>query len=267
MNVLFRFFWLFFPSIILLIIGIWVDWCFYAGLAVLLLDIIVSFVEQVNIQSVMVSESDNEDFREFQDAMFSDGNTFANVRNFLDSTIILQMDDSTFESDDIIYNMNNNIFQKCNYGNDMTQLNEFERVFFVTQTLEMEVNNGGFSQFFFNSSGDFSNELVNTFTKIGALKTAETCKKALSIFPDKIPTDRMERQDLLDNMDWDKIDIVLAKCDEEFFKYEDNLEELNIAYITKYREFFEFKNLARYIKYLFTSCSIFPVFKIVCSVS
>lgn len=48
-------------------------------------------------------------------------------------------------------------------GNNIEKLNEHERVFFITQTLEHEVNNGGFSQSFCNSSGDFSNELVDAF--------------------------------------------------------------------------------------------------------
>lgn len=162
-----------------------------------------------------------------------------NLGNLVRSTIEIQMDDSNFESDDIIYNMCNRVFKKCEYGDAINNLNEYEKVFFVTQTLEQEVNNGGFSQFFFNSSGDFSNELIDAFTKIGAFKTAEICKKALAAFHGKVPTDRMERQNLLDDLDSDEFYDVLEKCDEEFFKYEENLEELNIAYIMKYREFFE----------------------------
>ena len=75
-NILFHFFWLFVPSVILLIIGIWVDWCLYAGLALLGIDIIASFVEQMKIRQAMLSDSDNEQFRKFQDAVSKDGNVF-----------------------------------------------------------------------------------------------------------------------------------------------------------------------------------------------
>ena len=128
------------------------------------------------------------------------------------------------------------ICKKCEYGDDIEKLNEHERVFYVTQILEQEVNNGGFSQFFYNSSGDFSNELVDAFTKIGALKTAEICKKALAVFNGKVPTDRDEREELLDSLDCDD---VLSECDDEFYEYEDNLEELNYAYIMEHHSFFE----------------------------
>ncbi len=163
-------------------------------------------------------------------------NLFKKAKSFDEDTIEMLVDDFEFECDDIVYNAYDKILEKCNYGDDLEKLNEHERVLFVTQILEGEVNNGGFSQFFFNSSGDFSNELVDAFTKIGALKTAEICKGALTLFPDNVPTDRSERQDLLEELDCDN---ALEKYDEAFFEYEDNLHELNTAYITKYREFFE----------------------------
>src|SRR5699024_12186272 len=40
--------------------------------------------------------------------------------------------------------LNDYIGEKCQYGDKISVLNEYERVFFVTQQLEMEVNNGGF---------------------------------------------------------------------------------------------------------------------------
>ena len=127
------------------------------------------------------------------------------------------------------------ICKKCEYGDAIEKLNEHERVFYITQTLEQEVNNGGFSQYFYNSSGDFSNELVDAFTKIGALQTADICKKALAVFEGIVPTDRDERDALLDNLDCDEI---WDACDDAFYEYEDNLTALNYAYIMQHRAFF-----------------------------
>lgn len=76
----------------------------------------------------------------------------------------------------------------------MAVLSKPERIFYVTQTLEMEVNNGGFSQFFYNSSGNFSNGLVAAFSAIFAPKTAKICAKAISAFGQEIPVDRDERK-------------------------------------------------------------------------
>lgn len=140
------------------------------------------------------------------------------------------------DSINFVIDMWSAICEKCNYGDSIEKLNEYERVLFVTQTLEQEVNNGGFSQFFYNSSGNFSNELVDSFTKIDALKTAEICKKAVAIFGDNVPTDRWEREELLDSLDCDDI---LEECDDVFYDYEDDLETLNHGFILKYREYFD----------------------------
>lgn len=145
---------------------------------------------------------------------------------------------NTVDDDSInfVIDMWSAICKKCNYGDSMEKLNEYERVLYITETLEQEVNNGGFSQFFYNSDGNFSNELVDAFTKIGALKTAEICKKAVAIFGDNVPTDRYEREELLDSLDCDDI---LEECDDDFYDYEDDLETLNHDFIMKYREYFD----------------------------
>ena len=105
----------------------------------------------------------------------------------------------------------------------------------------MEVNNGGFSQYFFNSSGNFGNEIVASFEKIGAIKTAEICKKAISIFPNDVPTDWGKRQEFLtpdDEKDEERIEEFFNKCDDAFFEYEDDLSELNYQFIINNKESF-----------------------------
>jgi len=128
------------------------------------------------------------------------------------------------------------VCEKCQYGEAIEKLNEHERVFYITQTLEQEVNNGGFSQFFFNSGGDLSNELVAAFTAIGAFTTAGICKNALAVLGAHVPTDRYERQELLDCLDCDD---ALSEYDDAFYEYADDLEELNYAYIMAHRNFFD----------------------------
>ena len=154
------------------------------------------------------------------------------------SIILLQSSFET-ESDDLVYTTYNKILKKTNYGDSLETLNVYERTLYITQILEGEVNNGGFSQFFSNSSGDLSNEIVDAFQAIGALRTAEICKEALSIFPDEIPIDRMQREDLLSSLNWDTIDDILETCDRAFYDYEDNLQELNLSYIIKNRTYFD----------------------------
>ena len=86
-NILFHFFWLFIPCVILLIIGIFVKICLYIGLALLLIDIVLSLIEQFRIRQAFLEESDNPDFRAFQDALSKDGNWKDNIGEFLNQKI------------------------------------------------------------------------------------------------------------------------------------------------------------------------------------
>lgn len=63
-------FLLFFPAIILLIVGIWSKWCLVSGLVLLGIDVIVSLVEQIQIRNVTL-RSDDPNFEEWQDAILS----------------------------------------------------------------------------------------------------------------------------------------------------------------------------------------------------
>ena len=63
-------FFLLLPCIILLIVGIWVKWCFFVGVALLLLDVIISLIEQIQIRNATIN-SDNPNFKEWQDAILS----------------------------------------------------------------------------------------------------------------------------------------------------------------------------------------------------
>lgn len=230
MNLLAHFFWLFIPGIVLLIVGIWVPWSLYAGLALLGIDIIASFIEQMGIRRAMLTESDNEQFRKFQDAVTLGDDPFAAIKNFVEGAV-----EENKQQNNFVVDLCAAICKKCEYGDAIEKLNEHERVFYITQTLEQEVNNGGFSQYFYNSSGDFSNELVDAFTKIGALKTADICKKALAVFEGIVPTDRDERDALLNSLDCDEI---WDACDDAFYEYEDDLTALNYAYIMQHRDSF-----------------------------
>ena len=86
-NILFHFFWLFIPCVILLIIGIFVKTCLYIGLALLLIDIVLSLIEQFRIRQAFLEESDNPDFRALQDALLKCGNWKDNIGELLNQKI------------------------------------------------------------------------------------------------------------------------------------------------------------------------------------
>jgi hypothetical protein len=63
-------------------------------------------------------------------------------------------------------------------------LSPSRRAFLVAFDCECEVNNGGFDQFFLNSSGDAAGALVESLNLIGAHEAARLAEKAVAQFPE-----------------------------------------------------------------------------------
>lgn len=125
------------------------------------------------------------------------------------------------------------VAEKCQFGIKMEKLSHPERVFFIAQNVEMEVNNGGFSQFFYNSSGDFAGEMTEAFQVIGAEKTAAICRQALDAIGQPLPVNRAERIELLEKIETDALTNALDACDNAFYEYQDDLTACNNAYVMK----------------------------------
>jgi len=91
--------------------------------------------------------------------------------------------------------------------------------------LESEINNGGFDQFFFNSAGDHTEDMIRALVKIGAVHTADIVSRAASIFPSGMPPkDRDTRQELLEEISPNSDSF--EDFDEEFLAYEEDLASL-----------------------------------------
>ena len=115
---------------------------------------------------------------------------------------------------------------KDNFSN----LNEFEKTFIYLDVLEDSVTNGGFIQFFFNSSGQFTHEIFQAYLAIKAENTVDILTKAIYLFPViPVPKNLRIRQQILMEKDtnidlWDELDT-------QFYKYEDNIISLTLAYV------------------------------------
>lgn len=140
------------------------------------------------------------------------------------------------DEDEIIIELHAYLCEKCEYGELFNKLTSAEKTIYLCQELEGEVNNGGFDQFFFNSSGDFTMETLSALRDIGAKKTYELLERAISLFPDKyVPQDRTKRQNiLLKRVKVKKFD----KLDDAFYEYQDNLMELNYCFVMKHKSEF-----------------------------
>ena len=129
------------------------------------------------------------------------------------------------------------VAEKCAYGDDFSALSPAERVFYLTQTCEEEVNNGGFDQLFFNA-GCGLRELPEAFRAIGAPKTADICARAMAALGGEVPEDLEARREVLASREGEALTAALGACDEAFLRYEEDLAALNAAYVRAHREDF-----------------------------
>lgn len=141
-------------------------------------------------------------------------------------------------SNNSIIELDNFIGEACGYGEHFERLSPAQRSFYLNQCLEREVNNGGFEQFFGNSSGAHAHETIASLQEIGAKHTAGLLIEAIAEFPGSIvPKDDAARAELIEALtahssgNWNALD-------QEFFKYSDDLNELNIAFVKKNRHQF-----------------------------
>ena len=104
-------------------------------------------------------------------------------------------------------------------------LSEVDRVLVSIWALEGDVNNGGFHQYYFNTSGDTAYYAPAALRAIGAQLMADIVEKANSLFgPNGPPISRDERQEALlaltkSNELWDDLD-------RRFYAYPENISVL-----------------------------------------
>ena len=111
----------------------------------------------------------------------------------------------------------------------------------IINELEMEINNGGFHQYYWNSSGNYANEVIKSLLEIGAPKTAEIVKIANSEFSNGIvPKERDKRIEELNLIEkkakekWNSLDLKFYSPNKETGEYEVDLHsDLLIDYIKK----------------------------------
>ena len=113
------------------------------------------------------------------------------------------------------------------------------RASFGLTWLFMETNNGGLHQFFFNDAGKLAPDALRGLEMVGAPKTADILRRAMSVFPDsRVPVDILERRELLcdlpEELQWDR----LGELTTEFFQSSEPVAELLDAYVQKHPEEF-----------------------------
>ena len=113
-----------------------------------------------------------------------------------------------------------------------------QKVFSAIWAVESEVNNGGFSQYFYNSSSETASFVAEALDLIEAPKTARICRQAVLIaFPKGLPSSPDAISAEAANFAPD-VEQALSRLDQEFFAYPHNLTELLYAYVSAHPDEF-----------------------------
>lgn len=113
-----------------------------------------------------------------------------------------------------------------------------QKVFSAIWAVESEVNNGGFSQYFSNSSAESASFVVEALETIGAPRTADICKRAIAAaFPAGLPRATATIRSVAADFPDETLE-KLEPLDQEFFAYPHSLTDLLFAYVTAHPEEF-----------------------------
>lgn len=123
-------------------------------------------------------------------------------------------------------------------GEGFESLTQAEQTVFCIDGLEREVNNGGFSQWFFNSAGDQARETIDALQRVGANHTAELVRRSLQPFGAEGPSrDWEQRRDQLERIG-DGAEGLWNELTDAFYEYTDDLTALLRSYADAHRDQF-----------------------------
>ncbi len=169
------------------------------------------------------------------DAILDDWNN-RKIYKVLTPKIINSIPDENLEQaifDNIYENIKNDFDSEFQ---NIKKLSKRQQSFWSTWVLEGEVNNGGFNQFYFNSSGQFAKMAETGFKTFGAEKYAELTQRANKIYAENKKRLAEFDDGSLDSFSESYKDNSLNKLDDEFYDLgdEENIGELRIKYIREH---------------------------------
>ena len=114
---------------------------------------------------------------------------------------------------------------------EFDQLSAAEKTFRAIWELEADVNNGGFQQYYSNSSGNTAFAVSDALEEIGAPLMAKIVADANSIFPDHAPPqDWTLREDMMQEITAQHEEL-LDDLTAQFFQYPEDLTALLFEYV------------------------------------
>jgi Domain of unknown function (DUF4375) len=138
--------------------------------------------------------------------------------------------ETTHTRKDPFYLFYNSLIERVhNSADGFGGLSEAEKLYWAVALLRNEINNGGFHQYFFNSSGSYYDYAEKGLVAVGAVQTLDLLRQAKeTVFPTiPVPVDTEVRRNLLPvvepdspNPEWER---KLDELDQRFYANSDNL--------------------------------------------
>lgn len=118
--------------------------------------------------------------------------------------------------------------------------NKSRQAIYMIWGLEAEVNNGGYNQFYFNSSGQFYKHLPQVLRLIGACKFADLTERANNIFEKENEQITKYQDGTIEGFSKSYENNPLNDLDAEFYELykTENLQQIQIDYIRKNKKDF-----------------------------
>lgn len=138
----------------------------------------------------------------------------------------------TKEEEKFLDDLGNRIQDRCR-TEGFSQLSPIEKTVYATFFVWDEVYNGGFKQFFHNSSGDAAGTTPQALREIGATKLADIAQRANDVFVrhagKSFPMTWDDRIKACETMS-EEIDNSLDQLTDEFYQDIDKIRDLSIAW-------------------------------------
>lgn len=131
---------------------------------------------------------------------------------------------------------------KGNYNEEhriIKSLSKGMQVIYITWSLDGEVNNGGFIQYFYNSSGMFAGDLIEALHEMKAFKTEKIAAEAITVYnKERALHEKVKNDGSLESFMSSYGESELGRLDELFYKSGEDLSKLRIKYIRENTELF-----------------------------
>jgi hypothetical protein len=115
----------------------------------------------------------------------------------------------------------------------LASFSQAERFVYALQAMSREVNNGGWSQFFFNSSGHLAFDLVPALEAMGSKENLSIARRALQRFGKPKSLTDEDRAKHLEKLTKDGEENPWDDLEDEFYENPEDLEAMTLKFIAK----------------------------------